>query len=92
MIDGCLSSFISNWKDPSYTALRAEGFGVTRETYATLKKIEERSTEHRSPTCRLEVQKALHSAPLIFRYNNGDPVLYNPIANSIVCFRQACVT
>lgn len=74
---------INNWTDASYTAVRPEGFRVTRETYATLKNLSERSAEHGKHKYRLEVHAALHNAPLMFRFNNGDPALFNPVAASI---------
>lgn len=75
---------ISNWTDPSYGAVRAEGFAVTRETYATLKDITDRPDHHGDPACRLEVHAALHDTPLMFRFNNGDPLLFNGVANAIL--------
>jgi len=75
---------ISNWTNPSYTAVRTEGFQVTRETYATLKKLSERSKDHGERAARIEVHKALHTTPLILRFNNGHPHLYNRVANAIL--------
>jgi hypothetical protein len=43
-----------------------------------------RSPEFGQPGFRVEVHKALHDAPLMFRFNNGDPTLFNPIANSVL--------
>jgi hypothetical protein len=75
---------ITNWTDPSYTAIRPAGLRVTRETYATLKGLEERCVEHGEAGRRLEVPAALHDAAIMFRFNNGDPALFNPIANVIL--------
>ena len=75
---------VSNWTDASYTAVRPQGVRATRETYATLNGLGDRSTQHGEPGCRLAVQAALHDSPLMFRFNNGDPFLFNPIANAIL--------
>lgn len=72
---------ISNWTDPSYTDIRPTGVGASRETYHTLKNIPS-APEHRDPQFRLEVHEALQSGKM-FRYNNGDPTLFNPAANAI---------
>jgi hypothetical protein len=37
---------ISNWMDESYKELSPGGFKATRETYATLKGLKERSDDH----------------------------------------------
>jgi len=75
---------ISNWTDTSYTGVRPTGLQVTRETYATLNNIADRSDEHGSPACRLAVHEALHNTSLMFRFNNGDPGLFNGVANAIL--------
>lgn len=75
---------ITNWTDSSYTAIRPQGFRATRETYAILKGLEERPTEHGEANFRLEVHAALHGDGIMFRFNNGDPILFNPIANAII--------
>jgi hypothetical protein len=78
---------VSNWVDASYTAVRSKGFSMTRETYATLRGLQDRSPEHGEERQRLEVHAALHQQPLLLRYVNGDPVLFNPIANAVLeCF------
>lgn len=78
---------LSRWKDESYReVLPAYKFRVTRETYATLKRLnppDGRSPEFGQPTYRLEVHKTLQDQPLMFMFNNGDPTLFNPIASSI---------
>jgi hypothetical protein len=75
---------ISNWTDPSCTSVRPTGFRVTRETYATLKAIPDRADDHGAPACRLAVHQALHDFPLMFRFNNGDPELFNGLADAIL--------
>jgi hypothetical protein len=71
---------ISNWGDTSYTSLRATGVGVSRETYSTV------SGQGGNPATtndeeRLKVSAALQAGTW-FRYNNGDPRLYNTAANA----------
>ena len=73
---------ISNWADTSYTDIRPAGIGVTRETYHTLKEVEP-APEHREAQFRIEVHQALQSGTM-FRFNNGDPMLFNPVANMIL--------
>lgn len=75
---------VTNWTDASYTRLRPEGFRATRETYAILKDLTERLADHGEAGCRLEVHAALHDYPLMFMFNNGDPVLFNPIAKAMM--------
>jgi hypothetical protein len=79
---------LSRWRDQSYQdVLPAYKFRVTRETYATLKGLDPpdgRSSEFGQFRYRFEVHKALQGTPLMFLFNNGDPVLFNPIANSIL--------
>lgn len=76
----------SNWTDATYTIVQPGGFRLTRETYAALKG---RPDDRGEPACRLEVHAALHDSPLMFLFNNGDPVLFNPIADAILTsFRE----
>jgi hypothetical protein len=79
---------LSRWTDESYQGVLPNfEFRVTRETYATWKGLnppEGRSPEVGLPTYRLEVHKALHHQTLMLLYNNGDPALFNPIANSVL--------
>lgn len=78
---------VSNWTDTSYSAVRPKGFSVTRETYATIRGLSERSPEHGEAGPHLEVHAAFHEQPLMLRFVNGDPVLFNPIANAMLdCF------
>jgi len=73
---------ISNWAGIPYTNIRPTGIGMTRETYGPLKRIDP-APEHRELQYRLAVHQALQSGAM-FRYNNGDPVLFNPVANAIL--------
>jgi hypothetical protein len=74
---------IRNWINPPYSALNPAGFTATRETYATLMDLLERPAAHKEAGFRLKVHEALHSG-VLFRFNNGDPVLFNPIANALI--------
>jgi hypothetical protein len=74
---------ISNWAGIPYMDIRPEGVGVSREMYYTLKEGKvKHGTEHREPEFRIEVYQALKSGTM-FRFNNGDPALFNPAANGI---------
>jgi hypothetical protein len=78
-------SVITNWRDASYSKIEPTGFYVTRETYRTLLQlnIEHRLTsEHRSEANRRQVHEALHEKAVMFRFNNGDPAIFNPIGNA----------
>jgi hypothetical protein len=76
---------ISNWAGIPYTNIRPDGVGVSRETYHILKEKEGviPAPEHREPRFRIEVHQALQSGTM-FRYNNGDPELFNAAANAIL--------
>lgn len=74
---------ISNFADTNYASLRPEGVGVTRETYGTLKGISERTADHGEEGKRIAVHQAVLNNRIMFIFNNGDPVLFNPIANSV---------
>jgi hypothetical protein len=72
---------ISNWGDTSYTSIRTNGFGATRETCATAFNMRE-NIGHPDTTMRLMFFKWLnHGNYLIF--NNGDPILYNYSAKAM---------
>lgn len=74
---------ISNYADTNYATLRPEGVGVTRETYGILRNLIARTPDHGETAKRLEVHQAILNSGVIFIFNNGDPVLFNPIANSV---------
>ncbi len=73
---------LSNFTDVTYSEVLPQGFRVSRETYATLRQLRQ-ADEHGDPACRLEVHTALQQG-IMFLYNNGDPILFNPIANAIL--------
>ena len=79
---------LSRWTDATYREVLPDyRFRVTRETYATLKGLnppEGRSPEFGQVDYRLKVHAALHDTPLMFQFNNGDPALFNPIANCVL--------
>lgn len=72
---------ISNWSDVSYSALRPNGVGMSRETYHTMTS-EPPSDAHGALELRLKVHEFLLQGNLLI-YNNGDPVLFNPAANGM---------
>jgi hypothetical protein len=75
---------LSRWKDEKYQEVLPNfEFRLTRETYATLNQLdppEGRSAAFGQPRFRREVHAVLHDTPFMFRFNNGDPALFNPIA------------
>lgn len=72
---------ISNWADPSYSSLRPEGIGVSRETYHAISGEPPRE-EHQQPGYRLRVNAFLQEGGLLM-FNNGDPALFNAAANGL---------
>ncbi len=73
---------ISNWAGIPYTDIRSTGVGASRETYHTLNNVAS-MPEHREFDFRFKVQQAIQSGAM-FRYNNGDPALFNPVADAIL--------
>lgn len=73
---------ISNWSDPSYSSLKPTGIGYSRETYGTLSN-QGFEVEHSQRQYRMQVHDYIFNRGWI-RYNNGDPKLFNPIANTIL--------
>jgi hypothetical protein len=72
---------ISNWSDVSYSALRSNGVGVSRETYHSMTN-EPPGEAHGALELRLRVHEFLQRGNLLI-YNNGDPVLFNAAANGM---------
>ncbi len=72
---------ISNWSDPTYQSIRADGVGVSRETCHTLTQ-QSPAPEHGSPQYRMRVHKYLQDGGW-FIYNNGDPAMFNPAAAAV---------
>jgi hypothetical protein len=73
---------IRNWTDERYSAV-CESFEVTRETFGATQNTRNRSVADRSPKRRLHVYKFLQEGKMLI-FNNGDPALFNPIANSVL--------
>jgi hypothetical protein len=73
---------ISNWNDIFYNSLRPDGVGMSRETYRTIAQSDTKP-EHRETKYRIEVLNHLKAGPLLM-FNNGDPVMFNTAANSIL--------
>jgi hypothetical protein len=73
---------ISNWEGIPYTHIRRKGGGASRETYHTLKGVVS-APQHGEPRFRFEVHEALLSGTM-FRYNNGDPELFSPVADATI--------
>jgi hypothetical protein len=73
---------ISNWKDTSYNSLRTDGVGLSRETYKTVVQSNT-EPEHREAKYRIQVLEYLKSGSLLM-FNNGDPIMFNAGANSIL--------
>jgi hypothetical protein len=77
---------ISNFADTNYTSLRGEGVGVSRETFHVISEYPPLA-EHRDKPYRLAVHNFLNDKDGMFIYNNGDPILFNPLSNAIhQCF------
>jgi hypothetical protein len=72
---------VSNFEDPNYSALRPGGVGYSRETFSTVSGIP-RTPEDRQPEGRLRVHEFLQQGGWL-RFNNGDPLLFNPTAMSL---------
>src|SRR5262249_49960114 len=74
---------IRNWGDTSYSTVN-DALTVTRETYGTSQNRAEREEADGGPDRRLAVYKTLREQKMMLIYNNGDPVLFTPIANAIL--------
>jgi len=73
---------VSNWGDLGYMTLRNIGVGYSRETYGTLSGHGS-SKEDGALERRLEAANCITNGQWL-HYNNGDPLLYNPVANTIL--------
>lgn len=79
--------FISNFAGIPYS-IRPEGVRATRETYGAAKGVPDRPSIHGDQHHRGEVLSFLRDSKSLY-FNNGDPELFNPVANSIFdVFRQ----
>lgn len=73
---------IRNWTDESYSAVH-KSVTVTRETFGTTLNTRDRSEADGTPERRLHVYKFLQEGKMLI-FNNGDPALFNPIANGVL--------
>ncbi|MCC6653066.1 MAG: hypothetical protein IT348_18070, partial [Candidatus Eisenbacteria bacterium] len=73
--------FIRNFADPTYGSLLPEGVRATRETWATIHGVPS-DLAHGDAPRRLQVHEFLQREGWL-RFNNGDPVLFNTLANSL---------
>jgi len=69
---------ISNFKDPTYREIG--NLEYSRHTYHTIAGVDP-AHEHGKIEYRREVNKFLNETGFII-YNNGDPIMFNPFANS----------
>ena len=74
---------ISNYIHTSYDRLYSDGVHVSRETYNIIAGVPS-EPDHRDAQYRLAVHKHLHNEDGMLIYNNGDPQMFNPIANGIL--------
>ena len=78
---------ITNWTNTDYDTLRGDGIASSRQTYGNLNLSE--PPPSLSPTeQRLLVREFLRRGGM-FIFNNGDPFLFNPVAQSIFAGMRA---
>jgi hypothetical protein len=73
---------VSNWVDDSYSSVHPDGFKLSRVTYTTLTG-QPHVANHRDPQYRLDVHKSLLEGTM-YRFNNGDPLMFNSAANGLL--------
>lgn len=77
---------ITNFRDTSYTLIDQTKIHVSRETYLKTPGYDGSSaSEHNAANYRTHVREFLDESPwnwLIF--NNGDPGMFNPVANALI--------
>jgi hypothetical protein len=82
---------ITNWRGDTatpYSELLPGGFDVTRETWKTILRTRDPNCsptrdEQRKIENRLAVQSAFRDEAMMLVFNNGDPMIFNPIGNAI---------
>jgi hypothetical protein len=74
---------ISNYEDSFCQSLFRDGIHTTRETYNVIMEVPARP-EHREPQYRLCVHEYLRQPGSMLIYNNGDPLMFNPISEAIL--------
>lgn len=72
---------VRNWADPHYASVKPEGVVWTRDTYGIIVGADE-ETRDASAAGRARVREHLVNGGY-FRFNNGDPEMYNGIANAV---------
>lgn len=72
---------ISNWEDVKYQRVRSSGVGISRETYY-VDPDWGHNQDIAAPEFRMKVHAFLQEGRLLI-YNNGDPIMYNTVANGI---------
>jgi hypothetical protein len=72
---------LSNFQDTSYSTV-ADHIHVSRETYKTAFEVPLRE-EHSQPDYRKRFNEYLKGGGMLI-FNNGDPAMFNPAANSIL--------
>lgn len=75
---------ISNFVDTGYNSVFPDGFHCTRETYNQLTEDKASLPDHCEPSYRLQVYESLLHQDAMFIYNNGDPLLFNPVAQALL--------
>lgn len=73
----------TNFSSTAYESLHVEGVICTRQTFNVVMHNMPSLPEHREREFRLMVHYALHRADALLVYNNGDPLLFNPVAGAI---------
>lgn len=74
---------VRNYADESYKTIRPTGFEVRRRTYEALFSTSNQQSMEGESDSRKAVHAALHNSNSLIRFVNGDPELYNPLANAV---------
>ena len=84
---------ICNYDNTNYSELREKGLGVSRETYGTVTKYlpELKNENYSDKEKRLVVYNEFLNKGRILFYNNGDPIMFNPIAKAFLQFVNTTV-
>lgn len=73
---------ITNFESTRYDQLHPDGIRVTRETYGVIENTDDRLTNHALPRYRHRVRMELAKGGIL-AFNNGDPILFNPISSAM---------
>lgn len=79
---------MTNFESTNYNSLHRSGVICTRQTFNVIRKFETQQEvgplpEHREPQFRRYVKDHLRDSDQKLIYNNGDPLLFNPIASGV---------